>query len=119
YGVGGPAVSLGLTADAPHEHQDMRVVCSDMLQETHEMAHLVAHFTMGCQSGFMCMMFYKRDGHVIEVQTGAHTRRMEDACLPTHFDRHSLPFVTLVSCYAHECSSLTSFLLTEFWTFRT
>lgn len=29
------------------------------------------HYFLCCsQSGYVCMMFYRRDGHVIEVQTG-------------------------------------------------
>jgi len=31
--------------------------------------------------------------------SGSHTRRPEDACQPTHFDRNTLPFITLVSEY--------------------
>ncbi|KAJ8981675.1 hypothetical protein NQ317_017296 [Molorchus minor] len=48
------------------------------------------------QNGFSCMSFYRRDAHVMEVQIGSHTKRREDACSPTFFDRNKLPFVTLV-----------------------
>lgn len=50
-------------------------------------------------SGFMCMTFYRRDRHVIELQTGKAVSRPEEACSPPHFLQHSMPFLTLVSEY--------------------
>lgn len=47
----------------------------------------------------MCMTFYRRDGHVIELQTGSAVSRPEEACSPPHFLQHSTPFLTLVSEY--------------------
>ena len=51
------------------------------------------------RSGFMCMTFYRRDGHVIEVQTGSAVSRPEEACSTPHFQQHNIPFLTLVSKY--------------------
>nr|CAD7267677.1 unnamed protein product [Timema shepardi] len=88
----GIAVSMGLTSEL--NNQEMRVVCTEVKQQTVEKALIVAHFTMGClvycesnaatkagdnnlivpcfsQSGFLCLAFYRRDGHVIEVQTAS------------------------------------------------
>lgn len=48
------------------------------------------------QSGFMCMMFYRRDVHVAEIQMGTPANRLEDACAPDHFDVAKLPFITLL-----------------------
>ncbi|KAG8233725.1 hypothetical protein J437_LFUL013222 [Ladona fulva] len=76
---------------------EMRVVCSEAVEVTGDFARLVTHVTMGCHSGFVCMTFYKRDSHVIEVQAGSYTHRPEEACQPSHFDEAALPFVTLVS----------------------
>lgn len=78
-------------------HDEMRVTCTEAKLENDRTAHIVTHFTMGCQSGFLCMQFYRRDSHVIELQTGAQVRRQEDACLPANFDRTTLPFTTLVT----------------------
>lgn len=44
----------------------------------------------------MCMMFYRRDTHVAEIQIGAQAHRVEDACAPTHFDAAKMPYVTLL-----------------------
>ncbi|XP_063230037.1 uncharacterized protein LOC134535094 [Bacillus rossius redtenbacheri] len=108
----GISVSMGLSSDAAS--QEMRVVCTELKQQTGDVAHLVTHFTMGCQSGFMCMTFYRRDGHVIEVQTGSHTWRQEDACLPANFNKSTLPFVTLVtsSPEPRQCPYLGKFSVT-------
>ncbi|XP_033607260.1 uncharacterized protein LOC111864295 [Cryptotermes secundus] len=112
----GVVMSLGLTGDISNnnQHQEMRVVCTEVRQASHDVVHLVTHFTMGCQSGYVCMMFYRRDGHVIEVQTGSHTRRPEDACQSTHFDRNTLPFVTLVTSRPEprQCPYLGKFSVT-------
>lgn len=56
-------------------------------------------FFFSSRSGFMCMTFYRRDGHVIELQTGSAVSRPEEACSPPHFLQHSTPFLTLVSEY--------------------
>ncbi|XP_023309761.1 uncharacterized protein LOC108907292 [Anoplophora glabripennis] len=78
---------------------DMKVVCVQVKHSTRDenSVVLVTHFTMGCQNGYNCMSFYRRDAHVIEVQIGSHTKRREDACSATFFDRNKLPFVTLVT----------------------
>ncbi|KAF7281965.1 hypothetical protein GWI33_003831 [Rhynchophorus ferrugineus] len=79
---------------------EMKVVC---VQVKHPIVRddshvvLVTHFTMGCQSGFTCMSFYRRDGHVAEIQIGSQTKRPEDACSPAFFNRTNLPYVTLVT----------------------
>ncbi|RLU19343.1 hypothetical protein DMN91_007900 [Ooceraea biroi] len=83
------------------EDQDVKILCNSIKQsngaQTMTMTMLVAHFTIGCRSGFMCMTFYRRDGHVIELQTGSTVSRPEEACSPPHFLQHSMPFLTLVS----------------------
>ncbi|XP_059484040.1 uncharacterized protein LOC132201685 isoform X2 [Neocloeon triangulifer] len=76
---------------------EMRVVCSEDRHVTAEVAHIVTHVTSGCQSGYVCMMFYRRDAHVIELQTGLFSRRPEEACHSHHFDKNTLPYVTLVT----------------------
>ncbi|XP_030756930.1 LOW QUALITY PROTEIN: uncharacterized protein LOC115882824 [Sitophilus oryzae] len=80
---------------------EMKVVCVQVKHQgaAREDAHvtLVTHFTMGCQSGFTCMSFYRRDGHVAELQLGLQAKRPEDACTPSYFNRTNVPYVTLVT----------------------
>ncbi|VEN54761.1 unnamed protein product [Callosobruchus maculatus] len=49
------------------------------------------------QNGYVCMAFYRREAHVIEVQMGSQTKRREDACGYSYFDKNGLPYVTLVT----------------------
>lgn len=53
-------------------------------------------FSFSSQSGFMCMMFYRRDTHIAEIQMGVPASRLEDACTVDNFDVAKLPYVTLV-----------------------
>ncbi|XP_049807210.1 uncharacterized protein LOC126249589 [Schistocerca nitens] len=102
--AGFPAPSSGpsLSMELSQPGHEMRVVCSELRAVTHDTAQIVAHFTTGCQSGYMCMQFYRRDPHVIELQTGGHSRRPEDACSVSHFNKSSLPYVTLVTAFPEQ-----------------
>jgi len=91
----GPVVQQQLSAY--DKDQEVRVVCSEILQANAEVAYITTHYTVGCQNGYMCMMFHKRDAHIIEVQSGGFTRRPEDACNSGYFDRNTIPFITLVT----------------------
>lgn len=44
----------------------------------------------------MCMIFYRRDTHVAEIQMGKPATRVEDACAPDHFDPNKMSYVTLL-----------------------
>lgn len=48
----------------------------------------------------MCMMFYRRDTHVIEIQTGKPANRLEDACAPDHFDFNKMTYITLLGKFS-------------------
>lgn len=51
------------------------------------------------QSGYMCMIFYRRDTHIAEIQMGMPAVRLEDACTVDNFDVMKLPYVTLVGTF--------------------
>ncbi|XP_043505412.1 uncharacterized protein LOC122526224 [Polistes fuscatus] len=99
------------------EDQDVKILCNTIKQTNTApsmiMTMLVAHFTVGCRSGYMCMAFYRRDGHVIEVQTGSAISRPEEACSSPHF-QHSIPYLTLVtsSPELRQCPYLGKFTVT-------
>jgi hypothetical protein len=78
---------------------EMKVVCTQLIPRDENSVVVLTHYTMGCQSGFTCMAFYRRDVHVIEVQIGTQTKRQEDACNPAYFNRTNLPYVTLVTTF--------------------
>ncbi|CAG9785295.1 unnamed protein product [Diatraea saccharalis] len=58
---------------------------------------LVAHWQHHCVSRYVCVVLYRRDSHIAELQRGAPTARPDDACSPHHFNAVSAPYVTLVA----------------------
>ncbi|RZF42351.1 hypothetical protein LSTR_LSTR004159 [Laodelphax striatellus] len=65
-----------------------RLVCHKIHSNTssHQVS-IVALITTGCENGYICMIFYQRDAHVIQVYRS--TRRSQDeneACNPEYFD---------------------------------
>ncbi|XP_037912668.1 uncharacterized protein LOC119652536 isoform X4 [Hermetia illucens] len=72
-------------------------LCEQINKQTQTEMMAVVHYTSQCESGFMCMTFYKRDMQVAEIQMGTPASRLEDACAPDHFDINKLPFVTLLA----------------------
>nr|ATU83027.1 secreted hypothetical protein [Pristhesancus plagipennis] len=85
--------------------EETRVQCSEVRgplvgsTSSGENVQIVGHYTIGCQSGYACMVFYRRDQHVIEVQSGTFTRRFEEACSKSNFDKNRAPYVTLVTSH--------------------
>lgn len=60
---------------------------------------LISNHFMNCnfsKSGYMCMIFYRRDTHIAEIQMGLPAVRLEDACTVDNFDVMKLEYVTLV-----------------------
>lgn len=47
-------------------------------------------------TGFLCLVIYRRDTHVVELQIGNLTSRLEDACAPDQYDVTRTPFTTLL-----------------------
>jgi len=61
----------------------------------------IPRFSHNSNSGFVCVMFYKRNAHVAELQMGTPATRLEDACATDHFDTARLPFITLLGNWFH------------------
>ncbi|XP_014204767.1 uncharacterized protein LOC106636780 [Copidosoma floridanum] len=88
------------------DNREEKVVCHN-LEKMHPSdetkVKLVAHVTSGCDTGYVCMIFYKRDGHVIEVQQSSHKTIMpHEACLLE--DPSKRPFSTLITSTLHKRS---------------
>ncbi|KRT83496.1 hypothetical protein AMK59_3807 [Oryctes borbonicus] len=83
------------------QNSEMRVICHGILQQSTEhkkvqMVQIVAHMTHGCNSGYVCMVFYKRDNKVIEIQQSEqYEENPDDAC--RYFDPATVPFTTLIT----------------------
>lgn len=58
---------------------------------------LIAHWQHHCASRYVCVVLYRRDTYIAELQRGAPTSKPEDACSPHHFNAVDAPYVTLVA----------------------
>ncbi|XP_026328699.1 uncharacterized protein LOC113236747 isoform X2 [Hyposmocoma kahamanoa] len=58
---------------------------------------LVAHWQHHCVSRYVCVVLYRRDTFIAELQRGSPTTRPDDACSPHHFNAVTAPYVTLVA----------------------
>ncbi|KAF4516761.1 hypothetical protein B566_EDAN004600 [Ephemera danica] len=77
---------------------ELRATCHSQLDVGERHVLLVAHVTLGCESGYMCMLFQRRDTHVIELQqTSNFAHAADEACQSSNFDVSMLPFITLVT----------------------
>ncbi|XP_018304767.1 uncharacterized protein [Mycetomoellerius zeteki] len=62
---------------------------------------LVAHVTSGCDIGYVCMIFHKRDSHIIEIQQSDQKAIMPDeACSIS--DPSTMPYTTLITTFLHQ-----------------
>lgn len=57
---------------------------------------LIPYQQQHSNTGFLCLVIYRRDTHVVELQIGNLTSRLEDACAPDQFDATRTPFTTLL-----------------------
>ncbi|XP_047513215.1 uncharacterized protein LOC125055053 [Pieris napi] len=62
--------------------EEKRLVCHSILeQKDKKHIKLVAHVTRGCESGHICLKFYRREGNVLELQQGTNLwESPQDAC---------------------------------------
>lgn len=94
---------LGLQSEGLRRgNGEARVVCHGILQAPYEgrKVQIVAHITSGCDSGYVCMVFYKRDNNVIEIQqSDVYQENPNDAC--RLFDMNTAPYTTLITPTLH------------------
>jgi len=58
---------------------------------------IVAHVKTGCDSGYICLVFYSKDKHVIQMRYGDKSTNPKEACMNYYFDAQNSPLITLVS----------------------
>lgn len=58
---------------------------------------LVAHWQHHCASRYVCVVLYRRDTYIAELQRGVPTSKPDDACSPHHFNAVTAPYITLVA----------------------
>lgn len=95
---------------------EMRAVCNSILSSTDTQIMIAAHITVGCQSGYVCMAFYKRNGHVIEMQRSTkEVQNSDEACTTNNFNVQTLPFTTLIAptLIRHRCPHLGRYIVSS------
>ncbi|OQR73110.1 hypothetical protein BIW11_09949, partial [Tropilaelaps mercedesae] len=76
---------------------EQRWTCEDVYDIGENQAKIVVHAIEGCDSGYICLMMYRRAPNVLELQLGQRTLRNEDACLQAFFDASDQDYVTLLA----------------------
>ncbi|XP_066584159.1 uncharacterized protein [Prorops nasuta] len=76
---------------------------------------LIAHVTRGCDIGYVCMIFHKRDDHVIELQQSSHKSVIPDDACSIADPSVSTP-ITLITPNLHKrkCPQLGRYLILNF-----
>ncbi|KAF4516762.1 hypothetical protein B566_EDAN004601 [Ephemera danica] len=79
-----------------HGDEEARALCHAQHESSEHAATFVVHLTRGCDSGFVCMLFHRRDAHVIELQQSVSMAHVpEEAC--QNLEMSSLPLLTLTA----------------------
>ncbi|XP_029672408.1 uncharacterized protein LOC115241037 isoform X2 [Formica exsecta] len=97
------AQAQDVNGEAFHEE---KIVCHNLekLYPNESMGNkvkLVAHVTSGCDIGYVCMIFHKRDSRIIEIQQSDQKAIMPDeACSIS--DPSTMPYTTLITTSLHQ-----------------
>lgn len=106
---------FGFKSQDQRRNMEMRLVCHAILEsQEQKKVQVVAHITAGCESGYVCMVFYKRDSNVIEIQqTDKYVDNPDEAC--TDFDPRIIPYTTLITTNLHpkKCPHLGRYTVTH------
>ncbi|XP_076757456.1 uncharacterized protein LOC143427313 [Xylocopa sonorina] len=57
----------------------------------------VAKATLDCSNGYVCLMFHRRDSHIIEMQVSEWSQQPDDVCNSSMFNSHSTPYTTFIT----------------------
>ncbi|XP_015912397.2 uncharacterized protein [Parasteatoda tepidariorum] len=81
-----------------HDHTDTKFLCIDEVSSTPNTSTFITYSMSGCKNGYVCMKFYHRHRHIIEIQFGDLARSSQEACHSAFTDTYSnQEFVTLVA----------------------
>lgn len=77
--------------------KDTNIICIETIENTTNTSTLVGYSSSGCKSGYVCMKFFKRHQHIIEIQYGDLARSPQEACYAMFSGNGNPEFVTLVA----------------------
>ena len=58
-------------------------------------------------NGYVCLMFHRRDSHIIEMQLSEWSQQPDDVCNSSTFNSHSTPYTTFISKFNYQSLLLT------------
>lgn len=68
---------------------------------------LIAHVTVGCKSGYQCIQIFRRDEHVVQVQTGDMAYVPEEACTHHYWNPRTANITTLVTTTTNQLAPVS------------
>lgn len=75
---------------------ETKVICHSILEADEHKAQIVAHITTGCNSGYVCIVLYRRSDSLIELQQSeSSVHNYEEAC--GNFGFENTKFITLIN----------------------
>lgn len=57
----------------------------------------IAQHTVNCINGYVCLMFHRRDDHIIEMQLSEWSPQPDNVCNSSTFNSHSTPYTTFIT----------------------
>ncbi|XP_023290432.1 uncharacterized protein LOC105703987 [Orussus abietinus] len=89
------------------DHNETHLVCHSIVNydsqspsstQPESRVMVVAKATRECKNGFVCLVFHKRDDHIIEVQQSKPwTQHPDEACRSSTFTPHTAPYTTFIT----------------------
>ncbi|XP_053982223.1 uncharacterized protein LOC128892926 [Hylaeus anthracinus] len=69
----------------------------DMNPDRENQVMYIAKATLDCNNGYVCLMFHRRDDHIIEMQLSEWSQQPDDVCNSSTFNSHSTPYTTFIT----------------------
>ncbi|XP_076397641.1 uncharacterized protein LOC100884026 isoform X2 [Megachile rotundata] len=87
------------------DRKETRLVCHSVVPisdrpfnpDKENQVQYVAKATLDCTNGYVCLMFHRRDDHVIEMQLSEWSQQPDNVCNSSTFNSHSTPYTTFIA----------------------
>nr|XP_012139271.1 PREDICTED: uncharacterized protein LOC100884026 isoform X4 [Megachile rotundata] len=91
------------------DRKETRLVCHSVVPisdrpfnpDKENQVQYVAKATLDCTNGYVCLMFHRRDDHVIEMQLSEWSQQPDNVCNSSTFNSHSTPYTTFIEYWCH------------------
>ncbi|BES94592.1 Hypothetical protein NTJ_07401 [Nesidiocoris tenuis] len=90
--------SLRITSRTGDSKTEIKLACHQIIAERkHSMARVVVHVVSGCDNGYRCMTFYRRDNHVIQMQQSVQYNDPNEANSCANDEPSSTNTITMIT----------------------